>query len=43
MMQGFIYSFELEITYIHIYIIVGVSHTLVKLILVFILFKIGTR
>jgi len=43
MMQGFIYSFELELSNLYIYIIVGVSHMLVKLLLVIILFKIGTR
>lgn len=43
MMQGFIYSFELELSNLHIYIIVGLSHLLIKLLLVIILFKIGFR
>ena len=43
MVQGLIYSFEFEMSYLHIYIIVGFSHLLIKVILVVILFKIGTR
>jgi len=43
MMQGFIYSFELDLSYLHYYIIVGVSHLFIKTLLIIILFKIGTR
>ena len=42
-MQGFIYSFDFTIEYLHIYLLVGVSHLIIKTILVAILFKIGTR
>ena len=43
MMQGFIYSFDFDVTYLHIYLLVGVSHLIIKTILVIILFKIGTK
>mmetsp|Transcript_47142 Transcript_47142/g.62417 ORF Transcript_47142/g.62417 Transcript_47142/m.62417 type:complete len:221 (-) Transcript_47142:887-1549(-) len=43
MVQGFIYSFEFQLSQLHIYIVVGLSHLLVKVVLVVILFKIGTR
>ena len=43
MLQGLIYSYDFNIDSHHIFIISGVSHLIVKIILVIILFKIGTR